>query len=420
MTAPVQKPLYGGTFQISGQAAIPFAIPGEQVDAAGRLTQLSPARVEPGCVHFGSCGGCHYQHADYSSQLTWKLSILNDLAAEQTLTLHAIEIEAAEPWHYRNRIRLRVQWLGGNMQVGYSLRGSNVFLPVVMCPISTPLLWRAAEALIHLAGTQGTAARWLSAVVAVELFCNHDQTRLQVGFFLAEAGPDQTAKSAFSEVCRALQAAVPELAGAGAVLDPELGRRQRRAWAGAAWGAAGLIYSAAGREYWVTRGAFFQVNRFLVDRLAQLAAAAAGDALAWDLFAGVGLFSRLLAEHSKQLIAVEGSAVAAADLLAAGRRHGFTARHMPVLDFLREQEFQRERPGLVVLDPPRAGLGPEGAALLARIGPAAIVYVSCDPVTLMRDLAVLIRGGYRLERVHLMDLFPQTYHLESVVFLRKT
>ena len=166
------------------------------------------------------------------------------------------------------------------------------------------------------------------------------------------------------------------------------------------------------------------MNRFLVDQLVDLVAAGfpaagAGGELAWDLFAGVGLFSRVLAGHFGRVVAVEGGEAAARDLANAARKGGFEARRASALEFLEEQERQRERPQLVVLDPPRAGLGAEGTSLLGRSGAERIVYVSCDPETLARDLSGLVRAGYRVERVTLVDLFPQTYHLETVVFLRR-
>ena len=118
---------------------------------------------------------------------------------------------------------------------------------------------------------------------------------------------------------------------------------------------------------------------------------------------------------------MEGAEAAAAALAIAGKgRKGspaFTAIRSPILDFLRASALGRERPSLVLLDPPRAGLGTEGAALLAGLRPAHIVYVSCDPQTLARDLAVLCARGYRLQTVDLVDLFPQTSHLETVVRL---
>jgi 23S rRNA (uracil1939-C5)-methyltransferase len=237
-------------------------------------------------------------------------------------------------------------------------------------------------------------------------------------FYLREPGADA---ASFAAWCERIKRAAPELVGAGAELDPELNRRVRRRWAGVAWGAAGVQYAVAGRSYWVSRGAFFQVNRFLVERLVELVCGDAEGTLAWDLFAGVGLFTRALAERFGRVVAVEAGDVAASDLAAAGKGGKvFEAVHSSTLDFLRARELQRERPELIVLDPPRAGLGTDDAAeILGRMGAARIVYVSCDPVTLARDLAVLVRAGYRIESVDMIDLFPQTFHLETVVKLRR-
>jgi 23S rRNA (uracil1939-C5)-methyltransferase len=214
---------------------------------------------------------------------------------------------------------------------------------------------------------------------------------------------------------------VPELAGAGAELAPELNRRVRRRWDGVAWGSPGLNYEAAGRTYWVSRGAFFQVNRWMVRQLVEIVCAETEGKLAWDLFAGVGLFTRALAERFERVVAVEAGAAAAADLALAGKggkgRPAFEAVQAATLDFLKLHELQRERPELIVLDPPRAGVGAAAAAVLARIGAPVVVYVSCDPVTLARDLAVLTQDVYRIDSVDLVDMFPQTFHVEAVVRL---
>jgi 23S rRNA (uracil1939-C5)-methyltransferase len=220
--------------------------------------------------------------------------------------------------------------------------------------------------------------------------------------------------------CEALRAQIPELSGAGAELDPELNRRVRRRWAGLAWGKAGLHYEAADRSYWVGRGAFFQVNRFLVDRLVGLVSENLSGALAWDLFAGVGLFTLALAERFSRVVAVEAGDVAARDLRAASKGGAaFEAVQAPTLDFLRARELQRERPDAVVLDPPRAGLGVEASGILARLAVPRLVYVSCDPVTLARDLKILTASAYRMEQLDMIDLFPQTFHLETVVHLSR-
>ena len=184
-------------------------------------------------------------------------------------------------------------------------------------------------------------------------------------FFVRDVDAAKRMAAEFWRVCEGLKARIPELAGAAAEVDPEMSRGVRRRWQGVCWGAAGLNYEAAGRKYWLPRGGFFQVNRFLVDRLVELVARDETGQLAWDLFAGVGLFSRALAERFKHVVAVEVAATAAASLQAGAKAAGNTeAVVQATLDFLKAREMQRERPELVVLDPPRAGLGVEGAAIL--------------------------------------------------------
>ena len=414
--------IYGGTFSTGGTGALGFVLSGELVrgvaaDALPAILEASPDRVEPRCEHFGICGGCQYQHASYDAQLALKAEILSELLARDVA---GIRTRHAEAWGYRNRIRLRVERAAEGFRVGYSRRYTNEFLPIRECPIAAPLLWRAAEALVKLGATDANSGRWLAATSELELFCTGDESRLQMTFYLREASRDG---GSFPGFCGRIQAAVPELAGAGAELDQELNRRVRRRWDGLAWGAPGLNYEVSGRTYWVSRGAFFQVNRWLVGELVELVCADAEGTLAWDLFAGVGLFTRALAERFKTVVAVEVGAEAAADLAIAAKggkgRAAFEAVHASTLDFLKLHELQRERPELIVLDPPRAGVGAEAAAVLAGIGAERVVYCSCDPVTLARDLAVLTRDAYRVESVDLVDMFPQTFHLETVVRLRR-
>jgi 23S rRNA (uracil1939-C5)-methyltransferase len=181
-----------------------------------------------------------------------------------------------------------------------------------------------------------------------------------------------------------------------------------------------MAYRVGEESYWITRGGFFQVNRFLVERLVALVTDGRSGGLAWDLFAGVGLFSRVLARRFERVTAVEANSVASADNRAALAKLGVghSAVAETTAEFLRRAVVERERPELVVLDPPRAGAGLEACALLERLGPGAMVYVSCDPATLARDLAAL-RTGYAVRALHLVDLFPQTAHLETVAVLER-
>jgi 23S rRNA (uracil1939-C5)-methyltransferase len=196
----------------------------------------------------------------------------------------------------------------------------------------------------------------------------------------------------------------------------------------AQWGASSLVYRAAGFDYRVDHGAFFQVNRWLVDALVELVTAgqqdALGGALAWDLFAGVGLFARQLTASFARIVAVESAPAASQALAENLKGTAATAVRAATLDFLRQSRkpahSDSTRPDLIIVDPPRTGLGAETCGLLAAIAAPSLVYVSCDPATLARDLRALLGSGYAIQSITLADLFPQTFHLETVVHLRRS
>jgi 23S rRNA (uracil1939-C5)-methyltransferase len=420
----IEKPIYGGAFlaRLAGKAVfVPLTLPGEQ--ARIRITQskpgyataeadeiltAAPERVSPACPHFGLCGGCNYQHANYETQLALKQSILRETLERGGVPIpEEIAVLAAEPWAYRNRIRLAFDAAGNP---GYRGRRSHAVIPVSECPIAAPLLVQAAQAAAQVARLFAPA--FLPAEFA--LFCNADETALLASVFTATAS-----KIRFDEFALALREKIPALQGAELVVE---GRTAMRGPAQpprtiAQWGANSLAYRAAGFDYRVDHGAFFQVNRWLVDALVERATAGYQGRLAWDLFAGVGLFARRLTSSFTRVIAVE-SAPAATQALAANLK-GTTgaAVRSATLDFLRRGN-KGERPDLIVVDPPRTGLGSEITTLLASLAAPALVYVSCDPATLARDLRDLIASGYAIQNLTLADLFPQTFHLETVVHLR--
>jgi 23S rRNA (uracil1939-C5)-methyltransferase len=440
MKLRIEKAVYGGA-GLAHQAEegstgrtvfVPFTLPGELVEARltesrggvadAELTEVLEAsreRTAPPCVHFGECGGCHYQHATYEAQLALKTDILRETLERSGLTdLPEVQVHAGEPWGYRNRIRLRVAEVEGLPRVGYLRRGSNDFLPVTMCPIAAPVLWRAAEALLNLS-EDAAGARWLRAVVEVEFFATKDEPTLQMTVFVRQKlGPDLVA--GFGSFCERLRGLLPELVGAGAMLlrpeGSQQARRLERPRAIAAWGAEGLSYAVGQEKYWVSRNGFFQVNRFLVEELVRMVTAGRRGTLAWDLYAGVGLFSRALKDGFDEVVGVEA---AADDLVKSFKGPGRRAVAATTLEFLRGAVVQRETPELVVMDPPRAGIGAEVCTLLGRVRAKAMVYVSCDPVTLARDLKALVDFGYTIKELHLVDMFPQTFHQETVVVLHR-
>lgn len=434
MKLQIEKAVYGGAglaHQTEGADAgktvfVPFTLPGEIVEARvldqkntfgeASLIQVlnaSKDRIQPLCAHFGQCGGCHYQHAEYPAQLQMKSAILRETLERAGLTaLPAIETHTGEPWAYRNRTRFRIGELNGTLRIGYNRRGSNDFLVIHECPISSPLLIRAAQALLRVGEEDPSGARWLHSATEVELFTTGDEKTLQMTLFVSKQ------QSSFATLCEKLQHLVPELTGAGAALLAEAGpqRRAKKPQPMASWGADGLTYAAAGDRYWVSRGGFFQINRFLIDKFVQLVADGRHGSLAWDLFAGVGLFSRALARGFQQVVSVEA---AANDLTKSFKGSGKRAVQSTTVEFLRGAVVQRDRPDLIVMDPPRAGVGTEVCSLLARLAAPEIVYVSCDPVTLARDLKLLVESGYKLAELNLVDMFPQTFHLETIAVLRR-
>ena len=429
----IEKMVYGGAglaYPTEPEAPrnavlVPFTLPAEVVDAVSAEPRRSPAeasllqiltpskdRIQPGCAHFGDCGGCHYQHAAYPAQVAIKTAILREtLDHAGVATLPEIQAHTSEPWRYRNRSRLRVESINGVLSVGYNRRGSNTFLPIRECPISSPLIWRACEALLHIAGENSPAGRCAATAAEVELFVTGDEQTLQMTLFVRKK------QQGFNAFCDRMQELIPELTGAGAALLPPEGKqRTQKPRPVHTWGAVGLRYRVAEEDYWISRGGFFQVNRFLLDELVAIVTAGRHGLVAWDLYAGVGLFSRVLKRSFEQVVAVESSG---GDLLNTFKGAGRRAVEATTLEFLRGAVLQRERPELIVVDPPRAGLGDDVCALLARISAAEIVYVSCDPVSLARDLKFLAAAGYAIAELHLVDLFPQTFHLETVVVLRK-
>lgn len=365
----IEKWVYGGAglARLDGQVAlVPFTLPGETVRArvVSRTRSMlraapveivapSPDRVAPECPYFGRCGGCHYQHASYETQLTHKREILRETLQRvgKFEVPGEIEMIAAEPYGYRNRVQLHVD----GARVGYLEAGSHRLCPVDHCPIASPRLNQALRENV-------LGRRFPRRVESIELFTNE----------------------------AAVQAPMSETMP--------------------------IDYGVGEETYRVGHRSFFQVNRFLVERLVERVTAGAAGHCALDLYAGVGLFSLPLARRFTQVVAVEAGSSAHADLTFNAQQAG-----LPVLAERAAAEAYLEtmtdRPDLIVADPPRAGLGKQAVQQLLRIGAPRLVIVSCDPATLARDLAPLLAAGYRIARLTMVDLFPQTYHIETIVDL---
>jgi 23S rRNA (uracil1939-C5)-methyltransferase len=417
----IEKPIYGGAFlaRMEGKATfVPLTLPGEQAririveDKRSYATaepdgiiSSSSSRVQPLCLHFGACGGCSYQHSDYTSQLAIKQQILSEtLQRGGVQPPEKIDVLAGEPWSYRNRIRVAMDASG---RVGYRERRSHAILPIAECPIAAPLLVRAA---LRAAEVLRNSRPAFSAK-EISLFCDSRESELLCSVFVSGG-----ASKGFENFVAAWKERVPELAGVEC-LDAGTGADSSRQIGG--WGAKSIRYGANNFQYRVDHGAFFQVNRWLIDSLVDRVVRDQQGKLAWDLFAGVGLFARQLTARFDEVIAVE-SAPSATEALADNLREtGGRSVSADTLSFLKSRTTATT-PDLIVVDPPRAGLGPEVTSLLGNIGSSTLVYVSCDPATLARDLRVLLGNGYAIANVTLADLFPQTFHLETVVTLHRS
>jgi len=431
MRLKIEKLVYGGEGlarlpadeQGPGKTVfVPFVLEGEEVEATlteqkpgfarARLERVDVAsshRIEPGCPYFQRCGGCNYQHASYEHQLRIKAEILRETLRRTAkielpceLQIHA----SAGEWGYRNRTRLKVQ-AAPEFAIGYYRSRSHELLPVEQCPISSPLINRAIAAVWE----RGRAGEIPAAVRELEFFADHADESLLVEAYCAPRTSAQDAESAAEKVAclvrEAKGAVVFEVPPANQFVDP------KRL---AAFGKTAIVYATKLASFRVSAGAFFQGNRFLIDELVGIVTGGAAGHLALDLYAGVGLFSVPLKQSFAQVIGVEASQTSFADLRQnAGQE--VKAVRAPTAQYL--DQASGMHPDLVVADPPRGGLGENVVRSLARLGAPRIVYVSCDPSTLARDLRMLLSLGYRIDGAHMIDLFPQTCHIESVFHLAR-
>jgi 23S rRNA (uracil1939-C5)-methyltransferase len=422
MKLTLEKPVYGGDClaRVEGKTVfVPLTLPGETVlahlteekrsFAKAELDEVlapSPNRIVPQCSHFGVCGGCQLQHANYPAQLAMKREVLRETLSRAGVVIPGkIDVLASDAWGYRNRIRLAND---GARSFGYRARRSHSIVPIRECPIAPPRFLVVAEQVAAFLATNPSPTR----VTELELFTNQDESQLLLTLF-CESPPAAGPEPWLAALQGALSTKVTgvRLQASDGALDPAIL---------ASTGDPSLTYIVGGFAYRVDHGAFFQVNRWLIDHLAALVTGGTSGGLAWDLFAGVGLFARRLADSYSTVLAAE---LAPASFPALERNLEGTcgrAFESSTLNFLRRNREEREpRPDLIVLDPPRAGLGEETTSLLNAIQAPEMIYVSCDPATLARDLRSLTLERYRVESITIVDMFPQTFHIETVARLRR-
>jgi 23S rRNA (uracil1939-C5)-methyltransferase len=388
----VEKLVYGGDglARLDGRVVFaPFVLPGERILARAEqekpgmvrarmleVLEAAPVRVTAQCPVYGRCGGCHYQHAPYEYQLAAKRAILVE-ALERLGKIPApaeIAVVAGEPFGYRNRVQLHVE----QDRLGYREARSHKLCAIDECPVGSPKINQAIAALTAMTHD----GRWPRFVRSLEVFTDEQEVQINV------LETDRAVARRFFDWC-------------GTQIP-------------------GLVEGALDyrRVFRVSSNSFFQVNRLLVDRLVEAALEGAEGETAADLYAGVGLLSLPLGRRFREVTAVESGSGAVRDLQFNAARAGLG--NVRAISQTAEEHLacMETAPDFVVLDPPRTGLGKAVVKRLTELRPRRITVVACDPATLARDLAGLVAAGYRVDGMTLVDLFPQTYHLETVVRLK--
>jgi 23S rRNA (uracil1939-C5)-methyltransferase len=419
----IEKLIYGGEGLAHHDAHavfVPFVLPEEVVAVQpvvrrrkfvrGRLERVvtpSPQRAAAACRHFTICGGCDYQHIPYPAQLDFKVQILRETLGRIGGLQHPGEIvtHPSAPYGYRNRAQWKIRSAsdpGDVAAIGYERAATHAFCAVEQCPILAPRLEQTLKSLRDRLAQGALPA----GIMELEAFADpaHDPLLLTVSFSRFPAGPRRIA-AMFHDALPGLESLL--------LYDASRDRFELD-------GPGYIVYTVGEMPYRVGHLSFFQVNHTLLDRLRQAVTRDAVGTLALELYAGVGFFTVPLSTSFERVVAVESNPAAVRDL-KENLRAAATDR-VQVVEGSVEKYLAglTVTPDLIVLDPPRGGVVATALAQIARLAPARIRYLSCDPATLARDLAALGRhaaGAYEVVRIELFDLFPQTYHIETLVEL---
>lgn len=395
---------------------------------AVRVLRNSPERVAPPCPWFDRCGGCQIQHMTYSYQLEFKRLMLLE-ALKRNGKLNGLPpIPPCRPspheWGYRNKAAFPVAPSRQGLSIGFFQKGSHMIVPIDRCPILDPDLVQAYQiARNHLSGLPLTP---------------YDETShqgdlrhlvLRKGFFSNEGllalvlreEPPRSVLRKIRRLIEKIQVQVPSIQNAIININPLKGNF--------IWGHKTLtlegkpfLHEDLGKfSFELDASAFFQVNSeqalALFSHVVNEAAATHGERCL-ELFSGTGSLTGFLAERFQDITAVESWQAAVKGLRKNLRTNGM--RHVKVYPQTAESFMETCLPesfDVVVLDPPRSGCKPEVLEGIKRVAPQRIVYVSCNPATLARDLRDLVENGYNVMQVTPFDMFPQTYHVETVVTL---
>jgi 23S rRNA (uracil1939-C5)-methyltransferase len=409
-----EKMVYGGDCLgrlADGRAVfVPFVLPEEIAEIAiteskerfarGRVVKLleeSPERINPPCPYFSNCGGCSYQHLGYAQQLELKKDLVRDQLQRigKFTDLPEIPITGSPTaFGYRNQVQfhpIRYQNPEASAKLGFKLPSSNEVLPIEKC-LLIPEEMNEILNQIELEADSGIAR------IAIRMD-SYGETML-----VFEGESDEPPELSI------------ELPVSSTYLSPD-GRSLNLG------GNDALVYRVLEKEFLVSPESFFQVNLPVAEEMLRHVLALIEGKQNLDileLYSGAGLFTRFLAPHARQLTAIESAASACFDF--AGNLDEFEniSLYEGAVEMILPEIAEQIKPiDLVVLDPPRAGLNAKARQALIVLEPKEIIYISCDPSTLARDLKHLREADYELQSAHAFDMFPQTAHVETIVLMSR-
>ena len=399
---------------------VPRGLPGERLRA--RITSVergfaraaTEAILEPGsgrrpapCPHAERCGGCVYQELDYPSQVEVKRAILVEALQRAKVPFEgAIDLARSPETGWRTRATFHFDASSGALHLGLHEEGTHTVVEVESCLQLTPAMDEAMRGLKQALGARR------------DLWPRLGNLHLAAGLDSGLVATLETSLAAADVAALVpLRSAAPGLTGFAALTE-ERGRSTFVLLHGSPW----LAHTVAGLPLKSHARAFFQGNRFLVEDLVRsVLDLAPNEGPALDLYAGVGVFALPLAKRGQAVRAVEADEIAADDARENARRLELSGFRMETSDVRRALADWPAKTGeVVVLDPPRTGAGLDVVELIAARRPRAVVYVSCDPPTLGRDLAHFAKQGYRADALRAFDMFPDTFHVETVVRLLPT
>ena len=425
-----------GIARVNGAVVfVPHAVRGEEIDlritkvmktsCAGEIVKIhnpSPERMEPECPYAGKCGGCAYRHLTYPEELWAKRQRVQDaLTRIGGLDLTVEEILGAKnPEHYRNKSQYPV---GADGSIGFFQARTHKVVPIRRCLIQTEAADRTAQAVgewmrrYKISAYDETTGKGLVRHVCVRV--NRKGESLCCVVVNGNKVPREPELAAY------VTAAVPHTVGVllnsntrrGNVV---LGDKYRTLF-----GRNYLMDTLCGLEFKLSMPSFYQVNRDQAEVLYGKAlefAGLTGNETVLDLYCGIGTITLCLAKAAKRVIGAEIVPPAIRDAKENALRNGIENAEFfcgDAADIAAKLEAEGLRPDVVTVDPPRKGLAPEVIASVAAMGPEKVVYVSCDPATLGRDVKIFREFGYEAKRAAAVDMFPGTAHVETVVLLSR-